>query len=288
MAGRQWKYAESNGTLGDFVRNTYMESGEVKRAIPTEKMKNWAIFSFIFLFFTTETTAQIRIFRYPSPLLYKNCENALAFEAVCSKTGEIGYVFEGGEIRVSDTNNQQIYLFPTQNTARLTLFESINGRNERILSIDCRVFEPPAPYMMLYQNGARQPKEDTLTVSEGDSIRIEIAADPEFAFLYPKEATYLSQNVFIQYTHKDKSLVKNKLNAVWKENQLLWVVPKNTNAVQIDLMIDDIQRINSSGQGIAVTESAYFSPFLHIVIIFRQTKSKISAKPKVKFPPNQK
>ena len=236
-------------------------------------MKTQLIFCLVLILFSIEAQCQLKVFRYPSPILYKFCENPVILSEVCDKNLEIDYVFEGGEILVSDSNNLHIRLFPTQDSCFLTIFEKKNGQNQFIMQMKCRVVEPPPPSIQLYVNRKGIDWEGgTLELVEGDSLKIEIMPDPEFRANFPAEAQYKPTKNMTKVGAKGRQQEMNNITARWADNQVLWVVPEGSSKSQYSLRllcVNEIYRINSRGEKIYLDKTAYFEPNKSIFLRFK-------------------
>lgn len=212
------------------------------------------------------TKAQITIFRYPSPILYKYCNNPLILSEVCDRNVQVDYIFEGGKISISDTNHLHINLFPTQDSCFLTIFEPKNNVNQFVMQMKCRIVEPPPPALEIRPRNMRY-RIDTLYLKVGDTLSMRFIADPEFELLMPDECHYKPQKVSIKSGKKEML----SLTPYWKNEALIWVVPqawKTLPEQNMTLSISNIERINSKGEKRIIPKTAYFQPNTNIILHF--------------------
>lgn len=206
----------------------------------------------------------MRILRYPSPILYKYCNNPVILAEVCNRNIDIDYIFEGGKLSISDSNRQHINLFPTQDSCFLTIFEHKNNVNQFVMQMKCRIIEPPTPYLEI-QNRSRET--DTLYLKIGDTLTIRLKADPEFELLMPEECHYKPQKIAIKSGKKE---IVN-LTSYWKNNEIVWVVPKTWKELpykNLTLSVSNIERINAKGEKRIIPKTAYFQPSTNIKVYF--------------------
>lgn len=232
-----------------------------------------AFICFSLILWMGEANCQITVYRYPSPLIYKNCDNPIVLSEVCERNIPIDYVFEGGQIIVSDTNDKHIHLFPTKDSCVLTIFEQKQGFNHFIMQMKCRVIQPPPPSLEILlkrKDGTSIRITDTLEVRAGDILSIKVIPDPEFRVAFPDEAHYKPEKMIIESNSKKQEIAN--ITSYWKDNQVLWVIPttwKKLPFKSMTLFINNLYRIDSKGNKQPIPKSTYFQASQRIMVRFK-------------------
>lgn len=239
-------------------------------------MKNIFIFTIFLVLCHINTKCQLTVFRYPSPFLYKHCNNAVILSEVCDREMDIDYVFDGGKIEISDSNRLHIRLFPIEDSCFLTIFEQKNGLNQFLMKMKCKVIEPPAPYIeVIRKNGITTLIQDTMNLKAGDTLIIKAIPDPDFAANFPNEIQYKPESVFMEFLPKPKDMRQKAMKQQmanmaykWENNQMEWVIPVNIWNKSLTLCINHLCRTDSKGYRTLVSETVYFQPnrkiFVHV------------------------
>ncbi|MBX7240206.1 MAG: hypothetical protein K1X92_00560 [Bacteroidia bacterium] len=237
-------------------------------------MKNGFIFTIYLFLIPINLKSQITVFRYPSPVLYKYCNNPVLFTEVCDRQIEVDYVFEGGKIEISDNNRLHIRLFPMDDSCFLTIFEPKKGFNQFIMRMKCKVLEPPAPYIEVKpKNKSTAFMQDTLNLKVADTLMIKVIPDPQFAFNLPNEIQYRPEKIIIELLpnsinkqgNPPKTEQINILNK-WENNQVEWVIPLSYLNTSFILYVNDLHRTDSQSNSKPVSSTFYFENSRKIVV----------------------
>ncbi len=240
-------------------------------------MKKLFIFTIFLVLYPITLKCQITVFQYPSPLLYKYCNNPVILSEVCNRQLDIDYVFEGGKIEISDSNRLHIRLFPVEDSCFLTIFEKKKTFNQFLMRMKCRVIEAPTPYIdVTLKNGIATRIKDTVNLKAGDTLLIDVMPDPEFALYFQDEIQYKPEKIVFEYLHESKDIrqkpqkqeIANITNK-WNNNQVAWVAPVNYSHKNFTLCINNLHRTDSKGHSRLVQEEPYFE---HSRKIFVQIK----------------